>query len=79
MVQCMGSSLNTGQKGHFFEKKKSIFCKTLQARLDKTQPNLKEKEKETVVIFFHFPYCGDEGFQLLKHCIHKIKVNSKNQ
>ena len=50
----------------------NIFCKILQARQDKIEPNLTEKQKELVIIYFHFPYYGDKGLQLLKSCIRKI-------
>ena len=56
----------------------SIFHKTLQAHQDKSERNLKEKEKEPVVIYFRLPYYGAEEFQLLKSCIRKNKVNCKN-
>ena len=56
----------------------SIFCKTLQAHQDKSDPNLTGKHKEPVVIYFHFQCYGDKGFQLTKSCICKIKVNCKD-
>ena len=56
----------------------SIFRKTLQAHEHKSHPNLTAKQKESVVIYFRFPYYGDKGLHLLKSCIRKIKVNSKN-
>ena len=43
----------------------SIFCKTLHVHQDKSMPNLTEKQKEPVVIYFLFPYYGDKTFQLL--------------
>ena len=55
-----------------------IFRKTLQAHDDTSQPNRAAKQKESVVTYFRFPYSGDKGFQLLKSCIRKIKVNCKN-
>ena len=57
----------------------SIFRKTLRAHQDKSESNVTTKRKEPVVIYFHFPYYGDKGLQLLKSCIHKIKVKSKNK
>ena len=58
----------------------SIFRKTLQALQDKKEPNLTAKQKEPVIIYFCFPYYGDKGLQLLKSCIHKVKIklNGKN-
>ena len=55
-----------------------VFHKTLQAHQDKSEPNLTAEQKEPVVIYFRFPYNGDKGFQLLKSCIRKIKVNCKD-
>ena len=55
----------------------SIFCKTLLAHENKSEPNLATKQKEPVVIYFHSPYYGDKGLQHLKTCICKIKVNHK--
>ena len=56
----------------------TIFRKTLRAHEDKSEPNLTAKQKEPVVIYFQFPYYGDERLQLLKSCILKMKVNCKN-
>ena len=56
----------------------SIFRKTLQALQDKSEPNHGAKQKEPVVTYFLFPYYGYKGFQLLKSCIRKSKVNCKN-
>ena len=36
------------------------------------------KQNKPVAIYFHFSYYGDNAFQLLKYCIHKIKVNCNN-
>ena len=44
---------------------------------NKSEPDLTAKQKKPVVIYFHFPYYGDKGLQLLKSCIRKIKVNCK--
>ena len=56
----------------------SIFRKTLRAHEDKSEPNPTAKQKEHVVIYFQFPYYGDERLLLLKSCILKMKVNCKN-
>ena len=56
----------------------NIFRKTLQAHQDKSKPNLTTKQKESLAIYFRFPYYGEKGLQLLKSCIRKIKVNCKN-
>lgn len=41
----------------------STFRKTHEAHQDKGEPNLTEKQKEPVVIYFRFSYYGDRGFQ----------------
>ena len=55
----------------------SIFCKTLQAHQDKSEPNFTEKQKIAIVISFCFPYYKDKGFQLIKSCINKIAKLTK--
>ena len=55
-----------------------FFLKTLQAHQDKSELTLREKQKQSVVIYILFLYYGDKRFQLIKSYIHKIKVNCKN-
>ena len=55
----------------------SIFRNSLQAHEDKSELNVAAKQKEHVVIYFHFPYYEDKRLQLLKSWIHKLQVNCK--
>ena len=47
----------------------SIFHKTLQAQEDKSEPNVIKNQKKPGVVYFHFPYYWDTGFQLIKSYI----------
>ena len=55
----------------------AFFVKPLEAHENKSETNLTAKQKESVVIYFHFPYYGEKGLQLLKFCIRNSKVNCK--
>ena len=52
--------------------------KLSQVKINQNLPNFTKKHKEPLAIYFRFPYYGDQGFQLLKSCISKIKFNCKN-
>ena len=56
-----------------------IFCETIQTHEDKSEPNLTVKKNKVVVIYLCLPYYEDKGLQFLKSCMHKIKVNFKNE
>ena len=51
-----------------------IFHKSLQAHQGKSQPNLTEKQSESVAVYFRFPSYVDIGLQL---CMCKIKESCK--
>ena len=55
----------------------AFFVKPLEAHENKSETNLTAKQKESVVIYFHLPYYGEKGLQLLKFCIRNSKVNCK--
>ena len=52
--------------------------KLSQVKINQNLPNFTKKHKEPLTVCFRFPYCRYQGFQLLKSCISKIKVNCKN-
>ena len=55
----------------------SIINKTLNTPPKNESSNNIEEKNNEITIYFRFPYYGDKGFSLFKHCVRKIKSNCK--